>query len=70
LTQHTNATGVRLCAEKPLPAPKTIEITEAVPNKQVLGKSFKKDAKAITELLAKLSLDDVKGLESTLNEKG
>ncbi|KAH8405264.1 hypothetical protein KR222_000719 [Zaprionus bogoriensis] len=66
LSQHTAATGVRLVAEKRLPAPKTVEVSEIVPNKQTLGKTFKKDAKAITEALAKLSLDDIKQAETQL----
>ncbi|XP_013105242.1 glycine--tRNA ligase [Stomoxys calcitrans] len=68
LGQHMAATGVRLVAEKRLPAPKTIEVSEIVPNKQALGKTFKKDAKAITDALAKLSLDEVKAVEQQLNE--
>jgi len=66
LTQHTNATGVRLAAEKKLPEPKTVEVTEAVPNKQIIGKAFKKDAKEITELLAKMSLDGLKKMDEEL----
>lgn len=66
LTQHTNATGIKLVAEKKLPAPKTVEVTEAVPNKQVLGKVFKKDAKTITDLLAQLSLDDIEKMDREL----
>uniref|UniRef100_A0A336M2S1 Glycine--tRNA ligase n=1 Tax=Culicoides sonorensis TaxID=179676 RepID=A0A336M2S1_CULSO len=70
LTQHTNATGVKLVAEKTLPAPKTIEVTEAVPNKPAIGKQFKKDAKAITEALAKLSLDDLKTMGQQIEASG
>ncbi|XP_021703521.1 glycine--tRNA ligase isoform X2 [Aedes aegypti] len=70
LTQHTNATGVKLVAEKKLPAPKTIEVTEVVPNKAALGKVFKKEAKNITELLAKLSLSDVEAIGKNLADKG
>jgi glycyl-tRNA synthetase len=66
LTQHTNATGVRLTAEKKLPEPKTVEFTEAVPNMKVLGKAFKKDAKEITDLLGKLSIDDLKKMGDEL----
>ncbi|KAM7357300.1 glycine--tRNA ligase isoform 1-T1 [Cochliomyia hominivorax] len=68
LSQHMQATGVRLVAEKRLPAPKTVEVSEIVPNKQSLGKTFKKDAKTITDALAKLSLDDIKSVEQQLNE--
>ncbi|EDV97147.1 glycine--tRNA ligase [Drosophila grimshawi] len=70
LGQHTAATGVRLVAEKRLPAPKTVEVSEIVPNKQALGKTYKKDAKAITEALAKLSLDDIKQVETQLASGG
>lgn len=66
LTQHSNATGVRLAAEKKLPEPKTVEVTEAVPNKQILGKAFKKDAKAITDLLAKMAIDDIEVMDTEL----
>lgn len=66
LNQHTNATGVRLAAEKKLPEPKTVDVTEVVPNKQLLGKAFKKDAKAITDLLAKLSLNEMEEIEQEL----
>ncbi|XP_037806256.1 glycine--tRNA ligase isoform X1 [Lucilia sericata] len=68
LSQHMQATGVRLVAEKRLPAPKTVEVSEIVPNKQTLGKTFKKDAKAITDALAKLSLEDIKTVEQQLND--
>ncbi|XP_053954897.1 glycine--tRNA ligase [Anastrepha ludens] len=69
LGQHTQATGVRLVAEKRLPEPKTVEVSEIVPNKQTLGKTFKKDAKSITDALAKLSLNEVNEIEQTLNDK-
>ncbi|BFF96498.1 glycine--tRNA ligase [Drosophila madeirensis] len=70
LGQHTAATGVRLVAEKRLPAPKTVEVSEIVPNKQALGKTFKKDAKTITEALAKLSLEEISRAEQELNANG
>lgn len=70
LTQHTNATGVKLVAEKTLPAPKTIQVTEAIPNKQLIGKAFKKDAKSITERLAKLSLNELETMEKSLSDGG
>ena len=66
LTQHTKATGVRLCAEKKLPEPVTKDVTEIVPNKGPLGKAFKKEAKAVTDRLAGLSLDEITKMESEL----
>merc|ERR1712029_156631 len=66
LTQHTNATGIKLTAEKRLPQPVTRDITELVPNKGAIGKVFKKEAKDVTEMLSKLSLDQVEKLEADL----
>lgn len=70
LTQHTKATGVKLVAEKKLDAPKTVNVTEAVPNKALIGKQFKKDAKRICDRLAQLSLDEQTQLETTLSTAG
>lgn len=57
-----------MVAEKPLPAPKTVEVTEIVPNKAAIGKQFKKEAKTITDYLSRLSLDDVLLTEKQLAE--
>jgi len=68
LTQHTKVTGVKLCAEKKLPEPVIKQITEIVPNKAPIGKAFKKDAKAITDALAKLSVEDIETMETDLKD--
>uniref|UniRef100_A0A1B0GLL4 Glycine--tRNA ligase n=1 Tax=Lutzomyia longipalpis TaxID=7200 RepID=A0A1B0GLL4_LUTLO len=70
LTQHTNATKVRLAAEKRLPEPKSVDVTEAIPNRPAIGKEFKKDAKSIIDALAALTLSDLQTLENSLNETG
>ena len=70
LTQHTKATGVKLMAEKKLPEPKKVDVTEAVPNKALLGKHFKTESKLIIEKLANLSLNELAALEKTLNDGG
>lgn len=70
LTQHTRATGVKLVAEKKLDAPKTVEVTEAVANKAIIGKEFKKDAKRICDKLANLEADQQKALQDGLNANG
>lgn len=70
LEQHTKATGVKLVAEKELPTPKEVTIREVQPNKGILGKQFKSDAKVITSALEKLTLDEVNQLENTLNTTG
>merc|ERR1719147_588366 len=66
LTQHTKATGVKLCAEKKLPAPVTKDVTEITPNKGPIGKAFKKEAKAVTDRLAALDLDEITKMEAEL----
>lgn len=70
LTQHTKATGVKLVAEKKLDAPKTIDVTEAIPNKAVIGKSFKKDSKRICEKLANLDATEQTELQQALETSG
>lgn len=70
LTQHTRATGVKLVAEKKLPAPKKVDVCEIAPNKVVIGKTFKKDSKVVQEALAMLSENEIASLESVLDDKG
>ncbi|XP_076248468.1 glycine--tRNA ligase [Calliopsis andreniformis] len=70
LTQHTKATGVKLVAEKKLPAPKNVDVCEIVPNKVLIGKTFKKDSKLIQDALAALSEDQVNAVEVNLDENG
>lgn len=70
LSQHTKATNVKLVAEKTLPQPKKVQVTEAVPNRSVIGKSFKKDAKIIIDYLAELNGDSLKLLEIELDNTG
>ncbi|KAF5290930.1 hypothetical protein FQA39_LY14536 [Lamprigera yunnana] len=66
LTQHSKATGIRLAAEKKLSAPKVVDVVEIVPNKAVFGKTFKKDAKAITNKLAEFDETEVTRLEKDM----
>lgn len=67
LTQHTKATGVKLVAEKKLAEPKVVDVTEAAPNKGVLGKAFKKEAKVVLDALAALDEAGIEALESKIN---
>lgn len=67
LTQHTNATGIKLVAEKPLKEPKTVEVTEAVPNRATIGKQFKANAKDLIEKLSKLSISELSDLKTALD---
>ncbi|XP_041974738.1 glycine--tRNA ligase [Aricia agestis] len=70
LTQHSKATGIRLAAEKKLPAPKQIEIIEAVANKAAIGKEFKKDAKVINDTLAAMDNEALQQLQDKLDSDG
>ncbi|XP_076640442.1 glycine--tRNA ligase [Colletes latitarsis] len=70
LTQHTKATGVKLVAEKRLPAPKNVDVCEIVPNKVIIGKTFKKDSKFVQDALAVLTETEVNTMEADLNENG
>lgn len=70
LMNHTRATGVKLCAEKKLPEPRIEDIVELVLNKGPIGKSFKQDAKVVTDLLGALVADQIENLELTMKEKG
>lgn len=47
LHQHYLATGVKLVAEKKLSDPKLLNVIEAVPNKQAIGKAFKAESKQV-----------------------
>lgn len=70
LTQHTKATGIRLAAEKKLPAPKQIEVVEAIANKAAIGKAFKKDSQAINDTLATLDNAALEEMQKELDSNG
>ncbi|XP_076163425.1 glycine--tRNA ligase [Ptiloglossa arizonensis] len=70
LTQHTKATGVKLTAEKRLPAPKNVDVCEIIPNKVLIGKTFKKDSKIIQDALAALTETEINTMEADLNKNG
>lgn len=70
LSQHTKATGIRLAAEKKLAEPKVVDVVEVVPNKAAIGKSFKKEAKIITETLSDLTAGDIENIEKQFEAGG
>lgn len=67
LTQHSNTTKVRLTGSRHLKEPKEIEVVECLLNKQVIGKSFKKDSQAIVESLTSAKQRDLDNWEQELN---
>jgi len=68
LTCHAKVTKVNLVAERTLPAPKDVSFVKLTCNKQVIGKSFKKDAKKVQQHLENLDQDAVSHLEQQLLE--
>lgn len=70
LTQHANATNVKLAANRHLKTPKEVEVIECVPQKAVLGKALKGDAKLVIDELTRAKDADLckweKELESGL----
>lgn len=64
LQQHSKATNVRLAAEKHLPAPKTVEFVEVAPQKAVVGKVFKKEAKDVLDVLASYNGEQIAAMEA------
>ena len=70
LTQHTNATGTKLAAEKKLPEPRIEDVIECIPQKSLIGKAFKTDSKIICDTLKDLDASTVNKYEEELNNKG
>ncbi|CEF67770.1 Glycine--tRNA ligase [Strongyloides ratti] len=68
LTQHANATNVKLSAERKLDAPKKISGLEIVPNKSIIGKNYKKTSKEILAKIGSLSIEEIKKVDETLNQ--
>lgn len=66
LKQHTDATGVKLAAEKKLDQPKEVEIKEVIPNKSVAGKVFKNDLSAVSTALKNLGEAEVEKMSQLL----
>jgi glycyl-tRNA synthetase len=66
LSQHTRATGQRLVAERSLAAPKLVDVVECVPNRQLIGKSFKQASKDIIQQLCSLSNEELDQLDKKL----
>lgn len=67
LQQHSKATNVRLVAEKNLLTPKTEDYVDIVPQKAVLGKVLKKEAKDVLDALASFSDEQKAAMEADLN---
>lgn len=70
LQQHTKGSGVRMCVERPLKEAKMVDTVVAVPDKGVLGKALKKDAKVVMEALEALTKEEAERMDKALSESG
>jgi len=68
LTQHSKFSGERLVAERPLPAPKQVQVVEVQAHASVIGKAFGKDTAMLTKYLQNLSHDEAKVLHDKLEQ--
>lgn len=66
LSQHANATNTKLCANRPLKTPRPVEVIECVPQKSVIGKELKGDAKVVLDRLARASDAELTSWEKEL----
>lgn len=70
LAVHTKMSGEKLVAQIDLEEPMSIDVTEVVLEKAVIGKALKKDSKAVCEFLTNLKNEDIENLEISLKENG
>ncbi|KAK8394967.1 hypothetical protein O3P69_006031 [Scylla paramamosain] len=70
LQQHTKGSGVRMCVERPLKEAVMVDSLAAQPDKGIIGKTFKKDAKAVQEALTALTIEQAEQMDKALTEQG
>lgn len=70
LQAHAKMTNERLTAEKKLPKPVKVNVVKVVPNKQLIGKEFRAEAKFVTAALEKLGEAELLELGKQLKEAG
>lgn len=68
LSQHSAAANVKLSASRPLKEPKLVEFLQCIPQKAILGKVLKSDAKLVIDKLTTASNADVASWEKELAE--
>jgi glycyl-tRNA synthetase len=70
LTMHTQWTKEKLVVRERLPEPKIVEVKRLEVSKKDVGLAFKKDAKAIVEMLERLTLCQAEELMSKADSEG
>lgn len=66
LTQHANAANVKLSASRQLKEAKEIEVVECFPQKAILGKLLKENAKVVLDEIARANNDKISSWEEEL----
>jgi len=61
---------VNLVAERPLPEPKEIEIVQVICKKQLIGKTFKANAKSVQDYLTGLPKEEIETMETIIANSG
>jgi glycyl-tRNA synthetase len=69
LTKHSEETKVELVAARPLKEPKLIKFIRVTVEKPKIGKTFKKDAKKVTEIIEGWTDQDHERLLNEMEEK-
>jgi len=70
LSVHTKMSGEKLVAQIDLEEPVSIDVTDVVLDKAIIGKALKKDSKAVCEHLTNLQNEEVEVMEKSLNDNG
>lgn len=68
--EHIFVAGVCMSVERPLKEPRMVDTVVAVPEKSLIGKTFKKNAKAVQDALAALTKEEAEKLEKALSDSG
>merc|ERR1712130_62898 len=66
LSKHAKGSGARMTVFRPFPDPKEVEQLTITPSKSVIGKEYKKEAKALIGYLSNLSEEEAADLQEKL----
>ena len=70
LSNHSSKSGVELSSREVFAETKHMDVLVCIPNKGVLGKTFRRDAQVIMKALAEMNEEEVKGLKETIDNEG
>eukprot|EP00737_Agarophyton_chilense_P000527 gb/GEZJ01000588.1/.p2 GENE.gb/GEZJ01000588.1/~~gb/GEZJ01000588.1/.p2 ORF type:complete len:735 (+),score=108.31 gb/GEZJ01000588.1/:111-2207(+) len=70
LCNHSSKSGIELMARENYAEPRRVEVLVCIPNKGVLGRSFKKNAQVIMKALAEKSEEELVEMKAQLENSG